>query len=679
MEVRIICQSACAEYLFFAIKVSLTDIGHLFINTYMIMSIGKTLSGLLLTPALCLSTFAQNSWQTIPLNDMSAFKPQAGNWRVAGDVTIDPFVDIHPPAQPEAETGKKEKRAKNAPATEHPKAVVYEAGNGILLNLNDDITKDHLVTAFEHGDIELELEVMIPKGSNSGIYLQGRYELQLLDSWGVKNPRYGDIGGIYRNWETEPSKIYMGKAPLSNPAKAPGLWQTMKISFRAPRFDANGKKTANARFVYVGLNGVRIHNNVEVPLPTGGPLENNEVALGPLMIQGDHGPVAFRNIRYKLLKEVTASLSDISYQTYYGNFKTISDFSSLKPDGSGSIPELTCEVLEKEDGYGTIYRGDLTVSDKGDFKFILAYTGGARLVINNQQLTNFQSGDGWWRNDEATVTLEAGTYPFEIYNYKAAAWLAPRLGFFIESAGTPKPLHAFNSFPPADRPVSPIYVEAGSEPRLLRAFLDFKGDYKQRLTHTIGVADPSGTNYVYDLKSGNLSCVWRGSFVDATPMWHDRGDGSFRPQGAVQYLFNNQPIAFLSGGSEPFPVMAQETQLSNTSYQGKGYSIEQDSGRPVFQYLYDNIEVEDKVYPADEGRSLTHEITLNNRGTKPGLYYKIAEGSSIVKMPNGLYAVDDKTYFVKIDAGQQPTVREVNGRKELIVQVGSAVKYTLIW
>jgi hypothetical protein len=149
----------------------------------------------------------------------------------------------------------------------------------------------------EHGDLELELEVMLPRGSNSGIYLQGRYEVQLLDSWGVKNPKFGDIGGIYRNWENEKGKIYMGKAPLSNPAKAPGLWQKFKISFRAPRFDAAGNKIENARFVYVDLNGVRIHDNVEVPLPTGGPIENNEKPTGPLMIQGDHGPVAIRNIR----------------------------------------------------------------------------------------------------------------------------------------------------------------------------------------------------------------------------------------------------------------------------------------------------------------------------------------------------------------------------------------------
>ncbi len=214
------------------------------------------------------------SW---PLQDLSDFRPQAGNWLIVGDVTINPDVDIHEKHEVVQPVASKKNKKSPAPAVEQkPFPVTYQAGTGILLNMNDDVKKTNLLTVFEHSDIELELEVMMPKGSNSGIYLQGRYEVQLLDSWGVKDPTFADIGGIYRNWESEKGKIYMGKAPLSNPAKAPGLWQKMKISFRAPRFNAAGEKIENARFIYVDLNGVRIHDNVEVPFTTGGPVENNE-------------------------------------------------------------------------------------------------------------------------------------------------------------------------------------------------------------------------------------------------------------------------------------------------------------------------------------------------------------------------------------------------------------------
>jgi len=625
------------------------------------------------------ATLTQAQVKTLALEDMSAFKTQAGNWRIVGDVTMDPTIDIHEhEAEPTAAESKKKSKKTKESTPSKPQAVTFQAGKGVLLNINDNTTKDNLVSAFEHGDIELELEVMLPKGSNSGIYLQGRYEVQLFDSWGVKDPKFSDIGGIYRNWEQAKDKIYMGKAPLSNPAKASGLWQKLKISFRAPRFDAAGKKIANARFVSVELNGVKIHDNVEVPLPTGGPIQNNETTSGPLMIQGDHGPVAFRNIQYKLMREIHFSLSNITYKTYYGNFKAVSDFTSLKPSSTGSSAELTCEVLENENAYGSSYTGNLNVPEDGTYEITIAFTGGGIFTLNNQKLVDLQRADEYVY-DKSSVTLKAGTYPFEIYNYKDASWMPPRLGLTVESATTYKQtLSAFNSFPPDDEPVSPILINPGSEPRLLRAFLNFKNDRKQRLTHTIGVGDPSGTHYVYDMKSGNLVCVWHGKFVDATPMWHDRGDGSFKPLGAVQYLFNNEPLAFISSATEEFPTMLPETQLSNTLYKGKGFQIDEATSRPEFLYTYDGIEVSDKIYPDDNNRIITHEVTIKNRGTKPGLHYKMAEGKSIIELPNGLFAIDDKQYYIKV-SGAKPTIREIKGKKELIIAIDSSLKYSIIW
>ena len=617
----------------------------------------------------------QSSVHTLSLQDLNDFRPQAGNWQIVGDVTMNPTVDIHQEEKKEAPEGKKKnKKTKDTPAIPPPQAVTFSQGKGVLLNMNDGTKKDNLVSTFEHGDVELELELMIPKGSNSGIYLQGRYEVQLLDSWGVLDAKYSDIGGIYRNWEKEPGKIYMGKAPLSNPAKAPGLWQKMKISFRAPKFDSSGKKIANARFISVELNGVKIHDNLEVPLPTGGPLENNEKSAGPLMIQGDHGPVAFRNMSYRLMKDIKFSLTDITYKTYKGNFKFIADFLSLKPTITGKTTELSCDVLEDEDAYGSVYTGTLHAPEDGTYQFTMQYTGGGRLVINNQQLVNSESPTGQGR-DKASLVLKAGRYPVEIYNYKDASWMPPRLGLFVESETTyPQSLHAFNSLPPDEDPTSPIFIKVGSEPKLLRAFLDFKGQRKDRLTHIIGVGDPSGTHYVYDLNAANLVCVWHGDFVDATPMWHDRGDGSFRPQGAVQYLFNSQPLAFLANANEAFPSGGQDREV-----RGHGYKIDEVTSRPVFNFTYQGLEVEDRVYPDDNNKMITHEVVVKERGTKPGLYYKVAEGSAIQPLEDGLYAVDDKQYYIKINPSMQPSIRDANGKKELIVPMATALKYSIIW
>ena len=634
-----------------------------------------TMKRFILVGAGLLCAWVAGAQTRLDLTDLSAFRPQAGNWQIVGDVVINPELDIHQKTKPElVAEPKKSKKQKHVVVLAVPKPVTFTSGTGILLNMNDDSKKDHLVTNLEHGDLELELEVMLPRGSNSGIYLQGRYEVQLLDSWGVQNPKFSDIGGIYRNWETEPGKIYMGKAPLSNPAKAPGLWQKFKISFRAPRFDAAGNKIENARFVYVDLNGARIHENVEVPLPTGGPIENNEKPTGPLMIQGDHGPVAIRNITYTALKPVSVNISDVAYQTWYGNYRATSDFVSLPAAASGKITELTCEVLENEDAYGTRFTGTLSVSDDAEYRFEFAYTGGARLTINNQQLVNSQIADGWWPTNQVSINLKAGSYPFEIINYKNASWMPPRLGLFFINGSDIKPLHAFNSYPPNDQPVSPILINPGSSPKLLRAFIDFNNDNKQRLTHTIGVGDPSGIHYVYDLKAGNIACVWRGAFVDATPMWHDRGDGSFKPLGAPLYLFNNQPLAFLASATETFPVIAREAEVVAGEYRSRGYVLDE-AGRPTFKATYRGVEVEDKVYPKDN--AIVHEVAIHNLNGKTGLYYKLAEGKTITKSPNGWYAIDDKRYYIRIDG--TPQIRESAGKQELIVPVSGSFSYTIIW
>lgn len=142
-----------------------------------------------------------------------------------------------------------------------------------------------IYSEFEFGDCVLTLEVMVPKGSNSGIYLMGNYEVQVLDSFLRSKVGPGDMGGIY------------GAAPPRvNASLAPGEWQTYVIDFTAPKFK-DGKKIANARFNKVTLNGTVIHENVEVKGVTGGNLGRGETAKGPLMFQGDHGPVGYRNIR----------------------------------------------------------------------------------------------------------------------------------------------------------------------------------------------------------------------------------------------------------------------------------------------------------------------------------------------------------------------------------------------
>jgi hypothetical protein len=167
-----------------------------------------------------------------------------------------------------------------------PKKLVAKDGSGELINLTGAGSSD-LITEAKYGDCTIELEFMVPKGSNSGIYLMGEYEVQVLDSFGRPADKLtqGDLGALYS-----------AAAPKVNASKKPGEWQKFVIEFRAPKFEGP-KKVANAKFVKVTLNDVVLHENVEMKGVTPGGLTGKEAATGPLMFQGDHGPVAFRNIK----------------------------------------------------------------------------------------------------------------------------------------------------------------------------------------------------------------------------------------------------------------------------------------------------------------------------------------------------------------------------------------------
>lgn len=161
----------------------------------------------------------------------------------------------------------------------------------------------NLVSDDKFGDMELYLEFMVAKGSNSGVYLHGLYEVQVFDSWNSDEPvTSSDCGGIYHRWID--NRGVGGSAPSRNAARRPGEWQSFHIWFRAPRFDANGKKTANAKFIRVLHNGISIQKDVEVDGPTRAAMSIPEASTNPIMLQGDHGPVSYRNIYVRPLREI---------------------------------------------------------------------------------------------------------------------------------------------------------------------------------------------------------------------------------------------------------------------------------------------------------------------------------------------------------------------------------------
>jgi hypothetical protein len=141
--------------------------------------------------------------------------------------------------------------------------------DGVLTNAGGGA---NLVTTDSFGDFRLQVEFRYPPGSNSGVYLRGRYEVQIEDSPERVEPGPLHVGGVYGFLP-----------PTENAAKAPGEWQ---------RFDI----TLVGRRVTVVLNGRTVIADQVIPGITGGALDSDEGAPGPILLQGDHGPIEFRRI-----------------------------------------------------------------------------------------------------------------------------------------------------------------------------------------------------------------------------------------------------------------------------------------------------------------------------------------------------------------------------------------------
>lgn len=155
----------------------------------------------------------------------------------------------------------------------------WSVKDGVLINtVNPGEHGTDLVTEKKFWNFTVRYEYKIPKGANSGFYLRGRHEIQILDDYDKGQPSLGGNGAIYQH--TAVSKF------ASKPA---GEWNTVEATIVGNR-------------ITVTLNGVKVHENVECNRATGSEIDSKVNEPGPIFLQGDHGSVSFRNLRIKELK-----------------------------------------------------------------------------------------------------------------------------------------------------------------------------------------------------------------------------------------------------------------------------------------------------------------------------------------------------------------------------------------
>jgi hypothetical protein len=178
------------------------------------------------------------------------------------------------------------------------------AGAGILVGEAQN-KESFLATKSSYGDSEVEFDFLVGKGAVASVLLQGRYRLNLSDSWAQLTSSFNGLGGIGQQ-NAGDSSGFSGLAPLMNVAKAPGLWQHVRIRFRAPQF-GTGSKTLNAVFEEVLINGCLVQQNAELQGASANARSAKEEVSGPLVFSATNGVLAIKNLSSKALAPATAA------------------------------------------------------------------------------------------------------------------------------------------------------------------------------------------------------------------------------------------------------------------------------------------------------------------------------------------------------------------------------------
>jgi hypothetical protein len=594
--------------------------------------------------------------ERVPLASLAAFRPVAANWQLAGGLAGDP---------------------------RHDKMLAAAPGTGVLVCNPTPEARSQLLTTWEHADLELDLDFLLTPGSNSGVYLQGRYEVQLFDSWGVKAPTSADCGGIYQRWDDargQGREGYEGVAPLANASHAPGLWQHLHIEFTAPRFDAAGKKTKNARFTKVVLNGFTVQDNVEVTGPTRSAAFADEKPFGPLMIQGDHGPVAIRAIEVKRFDPAArVAVENLGYKLYPGTFKAVGDYDQDRPAKAGVPAKFSHTAVEKTGKFALVFTGSFVVPRDGDYAFTATSNGTVRLLIDGHLVIAPTERGA----EPGRIALTAGAHAFRFDDLHGSNG-RPSLDLAVEGPGlAARSLMANDPRPPRpaaaararEIPIEPV----GNRVRLQRSFIPFEP--KKRL-YGINVGSPTGVNYSYDLETGTVLRAWRGGFLDARELWEGRAENQLTIPTGPGITFGGKPTVALI----EFPLTGGWPEQADAMQSSQGYTLEPD-GQPVFLSKLSDLTIRDRVAPMVEGPGLTRTLTLGGGLTSWSTWVLLAEGDTITPQPGGTgWIIGDREWYLDWPGGSAltPVIHTRNGKQQLVIRVtkqalGAPINYSLVW
>ncbi len=575
--------------------------------------------------------------QTKTILTLDSFTANKGSWSEVGQVWTDPTQSREFSAEGSGSI------ILNAPSKKKPGT--------------DIISKEN------YGDVELSLTYMLAKGSNSGLYLQGQYEIQLFDSWEETTPRAGGNGGVYERWdESKPDgqKGYQGYAPRQNVSKAPGVWQTLEVSFRAPRFSATGEKTENARFRYIKLNGVTIHEELELFGPTRGALKSTEVAEGPIRIQGDHGPIAIKSLEIQRMNFPAPTVFSINFEVFPGSYVEFPTDGVLNSGNKGTLNSFDDFQSGVSGASMTKFEGTIKVEKEGNYTFDVEVPRGLASLQVGEVSATPELKQGRVRVEKS---LQAGEVPYVLWISKPRDWTAQGFSWEAVSEGM-WPVSFSKPMVSLDYSSDPIWVDAGETP-VLRSFIQLPS--RRKISHAVSVSSKAGTHFTYDLNSNQLIRVWRGRFLDATPMWNSRGNGMSVPLGGVTYLNEGYPL-----------LLSTEYTAPQDSVQTKGYQLVGDGDLIFSSKAESGAEVSDHIKLMENGQGLTRSIEV--KGGKQTYLIQVAPGKQLKQISTNLYLIEDTgVYLHVLSSGVKPQQGKFESEEAVFLPLSEKLSYALLF
>ena len=442
--------------------------------------------------------------------------------------------------------------------------------------------------------------------------------------------------------------------------KAPGLWQTVEVWYKA------AKAAKPAVLEKLILNGVTVREGQVLA----------GKATGPVTLLATNGQIAVRNIGYRVLspRNVAQWSGPVSYTIVEGQFIGSREEARTKK----VLKQDTTSQLNYEVSYGQprqytiFFNGKLNALQAGDYQFELNQGGQGGVWIDGKEIIPIshrelgQPGTG-------NATLTAGLHTVEVFFSRS--WFRPGLGLFVSQAGTrPQPLHALSSLPEPD-PIGVISVEPETKSEMVRSFVQMPGE-KYKRTHSLSVGSPTGLHYTMDLDQMALLQVWKGDFANATEMWYERGEPQLlEPMGTTVRLPGQTALMVLTNESTAWPDSVGENRLRY-----KGLTVDK-QGAPTISYDMAGLTVTDAVRPENDALTRTLSLTGTADGTP---YCRIAAGSSMEEVSKGLYAINDRSYYVRFDPKLKVKQRQSKGKQELLLPVvmknsAGSVQYSIVF